>query len=110
MGDRTMAHRICFPIRTYGIEFPAIYIRGRLFHFQNVTWWKLECLTSGACSGCEYIQMSIVPAAELLRSAEKRPYILIVDDDTAAMRMLSLALSSSPFEIETSASADAAMK
>ncbi len=54
--------------------------------------------------------MSIVPASEILRSAEKRPYILVVDDDQAALRMISLALSSSPFEIETSPSADGAMK
>jgi len=56
------------------------------------------------------MQMSIVPAADLLRSTEKRPYILIVDDDAAALRMLSLALSSSPFEIDTAPSADKAME
>jgi sigma-B regulation protein RsbU (phosphoserine phosphatase) len=55
--------------------------------------------------------MSIVPAAEVPRSTElKRPYILVVDDDTAALRMLSLALSSSPFEIDTCPSAEGAMQ
>ncbi len=34
----------------------------------------------------------------------------MVDDDAAALRMLALALSSSPFEIETASSADEAMK
>src|SRR6185295_17116009 len=49
-------------------------------------------------------------ASEALRSLEKRPYILLVDDDQAALRMVSLALSSSPFEIETSPSAEGAMQ
>jgi serine phosphatase RsbU (regulator of sigma subunit) len=42
-------------------------------------------------------------------SVERNPLILIVDDDAAALRLLSAALSSAPFEIATAASGEEAL-
>jgi serine phosphatase RsbU (regulator of sigma subunit) len=54
--------------------------------------------------------MSILPAGEALATSAKRPRILVVDDDAAALRLLALWLSSSGFDVETASSGEDALR
>jgi serine phosphatase RsbU (regulator of sigma subunit) len=54
--------------------------------------------------------MSTLPTDDPSQTNSKRPSILVVDDDEKALRLLSVALAATPFEIETVASGKEAMK
>lgn len=54
--------------------------------------------------------MSTFPADDSFPTSAKRPSILVVDDDEKALRLLSVALAATPFEIETVSSGKEALE